>query len=156
MAGRRQFLGLAAAALAIAVASWFLFVETRKPGGGNLRPDDARLVALGKDLYAKHCASCHGANLEGAPNWREPLPNGRLPAPPHDASGHTWHHPDGLLIAITKAGPAKLVGGNHQSDMQGFEGVLSDEEIIAVLSFVKSTWPPEIRLRHDLLNRKKN
>jgi hypothetical protein len=45
-----------------------------------------------------------GANLEGQPNWKERQANGRLPAPPHDASGHTWHHPDAQLFGITKQG----------------------------------------------------
>ena len=53
-------------------------------------PDNRRLVALGKRIYAEHCASCHGANLEGQPNWRIRKPDGRMPAPPHDSSGHTW------------------------------------------------------------------
>src|SRR5205807_2276140 len=57
--------------------------ETTKPN-----PNDAALVARGKAIYAEHCAACHGANLEGQANWRSRLPNGRLPAPPHDASGH--------------------------------------------------------------------
>src|SRR3984893_6075924 len=46
-------------------------------------PNSASLVGRGKAVYAQYCASCHGANLEGQPNWRERQPNGRLPAPPH-------------------------------------------------------------------------
>src|SRR5690606_30865838 len=67
-----------------------------------LRPDDAAVTALGQKVYAAQCAACHGARLEGQPNWRVRGPDGRLPAPPHDASGHTWHHPDELLFRITK------------------------------------------------------
>ncbi|MCH2393077.1 MULTISPECIES: c-type cytochrome [Oceanibaculum] len=95
----------------------------------------------GRAIYAANCASCHGAKLEGQPDWKSRLPSGRLPAPPHDASGHTWHHPDGVLFRITKEGPAAVVGGGYQSDMPGFAGVLSDEDIHAVLDFIKSTWP---------------
>ena len=102
-------------------------------------------VALGHQLYAEHCASCHGASLEGQPHWKERLPNGRLPAPPHDASGHTWHHPDGMLFRIVKYGPAAIVGGNYESDMPAFEGVLADGEIRAVLGFIKSSWPERER-----------
>ncbi|WP_436088924.1 c-type cytochrome [Pararhizobium sp. LjRoot255] len=68
-------------------------------------------ATLGKTLYAKHCATCHGANLEGQRDWKRPLPSGRMPAPPHDASGHTWHHADGVLFRITREGPAAVVGG---------------------------------------------
>src|ERR671913_307202 len=65
-------------------------------------PQNPRAVALGREVYAARCASCHGANLEGAPNWQTPLPAGGMPAPPHDPSGHTWHHNDESLFATVK------------------------------------------------------
>lgn len=101
----------------------------------------AQTLALGGKLYAQHCASCHGARLEGQPNWRSRLPNGRMPAPPHDESGHTWHHPDEVLFGITKHGvvPPYAPPG-YQSDMPGFEGKLTDEEIRAVLAYIASHW----------------
>lgn len=101
---------------------------------------DGATIAQGKTLYAERCASCHGAKLEGQPNWQSPLPSGRLPAPPHDASGHTWHHPDGVLFRITREGAAAVVGGGYESDMPGFQGILGDEDIRAILAFIKSTW----------------
>ena len=64
----------------------------------------AERVDAGRVVYEAHCASCHGEKLEGQPNWRDRLPNGRLPAPPHDDSGHTWHHPFEVLFAITRNG----------------------------------------------------
>ncbi|MFD1912618.1 MULTISPECIES: c-type cytochrome [Paracoccaceae] len=56
----------------------------------------------GQQLYADNCASCHGASLEGQPDWRRRLDTGRMPAPPHDDSGHTWHHSDRMLFQITR------------------------------------------------------
>jgi S-disulfanyl-L-cysteine oxidoreductase SoxD len=125
---------------AIAIALW---TESTSPAD----PDDARQVARGKPIYDQHCASCHGARLEGQANWRIKLPNGRMPAPPHDASGHTWHHPDAILFGITKDGvvPGKYAPPNHQSDMPGFGKTLPDEDIWAVLAYIKSSWPPDIR-----------
>jgi len=117
-----------------------------------LRPEHAEIVALGSRLYADHCASCHGANLEGEANWRTRLANGRMPAPPHDETGHTWHHPDADLFRITKYGTEELVGGDYESDMAGYADALSDAQIIAVLSYIKSTWPEEIRAQHDQIN----
>ncbi|MDF1587438.1 c-type cytochrome [Marinimicrococcus flavescens] len=102
-------------------------------------------LAQGGQVYAESCASCHGARLEGRPDWQTPLPSGRLPAPPHDASGHTWHHGDGLLLRIIRDGTAAVVGGGYESDMPGFGGVLSEEEIRAVLAFIKSGWPERER-----------
>ena len=117
----------------------------RDPGsaGDNARADprDAQKVALGAKVYVQHCAACHGARLEGQPDWRRRLPNGRLPAPPHDESGHTWHHTDSVLFGITQHGlvpPYAPV--DYQSDMPAFAGKLSDEEIWAVLAHIKSKW----------------
>lgn len=147
----RKF-GFIAGSLAITGALGWFFLGQADTAGVRLRPDDATLVASGKTLYDEHCAACHGANLEGQPDWRQRLENGRLPAPPHDETGHTWHHPDGQLFALTKHGPAALVGGSYESDMPGYEGLLSDAQIIAVLSFIKSRWPADIRDRHDAMN----
>ena len=108
------------------------------------RPENSAQVSLGRSLYGQHCASCHSVALEGQPNWQTPLPSGRLPAPPHDATGHTWHHSDDELFTITRNGLGAVVPG-HGSDMPAFVGVLSDEEIRAVLAFIKSTWPERER-----------
>ena len=102
-------------------------------------------VRMGERLYQENCASCHGANLEGQLDWRSRLPNGRLPAPPHDASGHTWHHPDRVLFDIVKRGPAAIVGAGYESDMPGYEGVLTDDEITSIVDYIKSTWPDKER-----------
>jgi mono/diheme cytochrome c family protein len=113
--------------------------------------DDPRLVAEGRVIYAEHCASCHGKNLEGQANWKERLPNGRLPAPPHDASGHTWHHTDRQLFDLTKSGVSGILPG-YESDMPAFNLVLSDEQIWAVIAFIKNSWPKDIRSRQEQLN----
>jgi mono/diheme cytochrome c family protein len=75
-----------------------------------------------------------------------------LPAPPHDASGHTWHHPDRVLFDITKRGTAAVVGGGYESGMPGFGGTLTDAEIRATLAYIKSTWPRRVRETHDRIN----
>ncbi len=138
-------LGLLAAAfaflvVAITAALWF----EDKPLAD---PNDPQQVTRGKSVYVQHCAFCHGVRLEGQPNWRERLPSGRMPAPPHDASGHTWHHPDAMLFGMIKYGlvPGKYAPPGYQSDMQAFGGVLSDEQIWAVLAYIKSSWPEKIR-----------
>ena len=102
-------------------------------------------MALGAKVYAQNCAACHGAKLEGQPDWKSRLPNGRLPAPPHDDSGHTWHHADPVLVAIVKNGlvPPYATPG-YESDMPAFGGKLTDEDIWAVLAFLKSHWSQEV------------
>ncbi len=103
----------------------------------------------GERLYQENCASCHGANLQGQADWRSRLPTGRLPAPPHDASGHTWHHTDRVLLDIVKRGTAAIVGNGYESDMPGFKEVLTDEEITAIIDYIKSTWPDRIRASQE-------
>lgn len=142
--------GLVAIAAAIAIAAAMLMRP--ETGTGSADPSDATQVNLGRAAYAAECASCHGVNLEGQPNWRQRLPNGRLPAPPHDASGHTWHHPDRVLFEITRDGIAAHAPPGYESDMPAFGGRLSDVDIWAVLAFIKSTWPADIRARQDRLS----
>lgn len=137
-------------AVLAAVAVWWMDHTATATG---IDVSNVKFVAQGRALYAKECAACHGKNLEGQiRDWRSRLPDGSLPAPPHDATGHTWHHPDSLLFEITKLGRLKASGGAARSNMPGFEDKLSDEEIWAVLSFIKSQWPDSIRRRHDQLN----
>ena len=109
--------------------------------------DDQQIAAVahGRELYLDNCASCHGQALEGQPQWRERLANGRMPAPPHDETGHTWHHSDEQLFRITHDGVAAIVGGDYQSDMPAFGGTLTDHEILTVLDYIKSTWPERER-----------
>jgi mono/diheme cytochrome c family protein len=66
-------------------------------------------------------------------------------APPHDASGHTWHHPDDMLFEITKWGTDAVVPGPNKSNMPGFSETLGDEDVWAVLAYIKSRWPQELR-----------
>jgi mono/diheme cytochrome c family protein len=119
---------------------------------------DQKQIALGKSIYVQHCATCHGMKLEGQPNWRERMPNGRMPAPPHDDSGHTWHHPDAVLFGITKHGltPPYAPPG-YASDMPAFAGTLSDGEIGAVLAYIASNWSAEVlKLRAEMVANARN
>ncbi len=142
-----RWLALSAAALGtvvVVLAALWLFVLG---DGEAMRADasDRQLVRRGEVQYQLHCASCHGANLEGQPNWRERDENGFLPAPPHDVTGHTWHHTDALLFDVTKYGSTAVVGSDYKSNMPGFEDKMSDGEIWAVLAYIKSTWPADIQ-----------
>lgn len=133
--------------LAVLGAAWFW-------RGGAIDPGDARQVARGAELYAAHCAQCHGAQLQGEPDWRVRKPSGELPAPPHDSSGHTWHHTDEQLFAMTKYGMTRVAPPDYKSAMPAFVGRLTDDDIRAVIAFIKSTWPEDIRHRQENLRGK--
>lgn len=97
---------------------------------------EAEAVARGAGLYAEYCAGCHGVRLEGASNWKSPLPDGSYPPPPHDASGHTWHHPDGQLRDIVLRGGGPVYGGT----MPAFGDRLSGDQVEAILTYIKDRW----------------
>jgi mono/diheme cytochrome c family protein len=102
--------------------------------------DNYEEVGLGRQAYQQNCAVCHGVRGEGQPGWQIKGPDGRYPPPPHDSTGHTWHHSDGLLFRIVKKGGASLNIPGFQSGMPAFEQRLSDEEIRAVINYLKTFW----------------
>lgn len=110
---------------------------------------DQTAVANGEVLYGRYCLACHGANLEGQPNWRERDSAGYLPAPPHDQSGHTWHHADQQLFTIVKGGIAAIAGADYRTTMRAFNEQMNDDEIWSVLAYIKSSWPQEIIEAHN-------
>jgi mono/diheme cytochrome c family protein len=145
----------AIAAVALGIVAVEGSIRAASPGP-MANPADAELVALGEQVYARQCASCHGADLEGQPDWQRQLPDGGMPAPPHDASGHTWHHPDVLLFGITKFGGQALAPAGFKSNMPAFADQLSDREIWAVLAFIKSCWPADIQAAQQQRNKIQN
>jgi len=126
---------------AIAALGWTVLSPVAQTAMAQTRNDDA---VAGQILYQENCASCHGANLEGEPDWRSAKEDGLLPAPPHDETGHTWHHGEGLLFNYTKLGGKEALasqGIDFNSGMPGFADQLSDQQIWDILAYIKSTWP---------------
>ena len=108
-----------------------------------------RDLVRGQALYAEQCASCHGAELQGQPNWQRQTDDGTMPAPPHDETGHTWHHDNRLLFSYTKLGGQGALAErgitNFKSGMPGFADVISYEEIWDILAYIRSTWPERVQ-----------
>ena len=144
--------------LATYIACLAVYASQRGAVSDRLNVVDTALVSAGKTVYATHCAACHGAQLEGQPDWRRAGPDGRLPAPPHDESGHTWHHPDEYLIHVVDKG---IVAGvdrppDYLGNMPAFGAVLSKAQTVAVLSYIKSTWSPDHRAWQEATNEATN
>lgn len=108
-----------------------------------------RDLTNGQVQYGNQCASCHGADLEGQPDWRSPDENGVLPAPPHDETGHTWHHDNQLLFEYTRLGGEEALAARgvmgFASGMPGFGDALADEDIWDILAYIRSTWPDRVQ-----------
>lgn len=136
--------GAIVAAVLLAAVSGYIGMT---PSGTNfIDPSDQTLVTQGRAIYANHCAACHGPSMQGQANWRQRMPNGRLPAPPHDQTGHTWHHPDAQLVDMVRNGlvPGRTAPEGYVSDMPAYKEILSEDEIIAVIAYIKSTWPADV------------
>ncbi len=142
---RRKQAGIVAVIAVVLLGTLLFAYDKFSTSTGYIDPVDHTLVLRGQQVYANNCAACHGAKLEGQANWRERLPNGRLPAPPHDASGHTWHHSDAVLLDLIKNGlvPGVTAPEGYESDMPAFKGRLSDQDIVAVTAYIKSVWSPQ-------------
>ena len=153
--GKMKFVYFSAfGAVSVLLVSVYFFSTPSGMGSQEieLEPNNKNLIMVGYGVYLKNCASCHGIKLEGQKNWRSRDAAGYLPAPPHDETGHTWHHSDRYLFNMTKYGIEKIIGKTYPNNMPAYERLLSDNEIIAVLSYIKSTWPKNIRKRHDQIN----
>lgn len=144
---------LVVAAMAlIGVAFVFVAPHVSEPTGEPLLDwrNDA-VVARGATLYAEQCVSCHGF-IDGPSKANEVNKIGDA-APSHGADGHTWEHPDFALVQLTKTGEvAELCRDVSESDMPEFGQALSDREIVDVLTYIKSTWSEDIRMKHDEIN----
>lgn len=102
-------------------------------------------VELGRQLYAQHCAQCHGVGAQGAANWQKPGPDGKMPPPPLNGTGHAWHHPMRDLVSVIQNGTP----GN----MPAWRDKLSGDDTRAVIAWFQSLWPGEIYAAWDRMDR---
>ena len=105
---------------------------------------DIATLEQGRHLYNTYCTACHGINGEGQfPNTiNNTDSSGRYGAPPHNETGHTWNHPDTTLIQYIKNG--KWTNPDEYLPMPAFSN-LSDQEITAIISYIKTMWTDEQR-----------
>lgn len=141
---RRQVLLLGVGAVLLLALAALTVFSLRSEAVPSIDHADTTVVALGQQVYQAQCAGCHGANLEGQEKWQDRDPSGLIKAPPHDETGHTWHHGDAYLFDSVKQGGARLSADVGISPMPAYRNVLSNEEIAASLAYIKSTWPAEI------------
>lgn len=127
----------AAAVGLLALASWADAGATPEP----LRSFDQ--ITAGRAIYRQNCASCHGIRGEGAPNWERPDARGEMPPPPHNASGHTWKHGDGMLYRLVHDGWRDPFNKTSRLTMPSFGTQLTPLEIRSVIAYIKTMWTSE-------------
>lgn len=121
------------AAAVVTVSTGGHTMSVRFPALAAAEPPAPALAAKGEPVYRAQCASCHGAGLEGQAGWQTAAAKVEdKKAPPLDATGHAWLHSDDDLALSVRNGSAP---------MPAFAGTLSEDDIRAVVAYMKSTWP---------------
>lgn len=119
--------------------------------GGHLADADNRATVLqGRQIYQRQCAACHGRSLQGQPLWQLQDAFAGRRAPAHDQTGHTWLHADEDLFRMIKLGRFDEAG--PATFMPAFQDRLSDGDILAVIAFIKASWPVGLRVAQSTLN----
>ncbi len=149
MHAKLQMLILTCTAFVVAAGGTYFFTSASQTFD-----DDPAQVAAGAVQYAAHCASCHGAKGEGQSGWETNSTAEKPLAPAHDATGHTWQHPDSSIFDLIKTGISDTSCITLADDaMPRFNNALSDHEILDIIAYLKSTWPRHIREQHEAINR---
>ncbi len=112
--------------------------------------DDKQQIEQGRELFKKNCAVCHGLKGAGKPglDWQKRLADGSFPPPPLNGTAHTWHHSPKLLDRIIAEG-GKMYGKAYKGWMPAFGDRLNAKERLAIIKYLHSLWPKQIRKRYD-------
>ncbi len=107
---------------------------------------DSEQITQGRVYYEETCAKCHGISGEGmfpeAP--LEPDASGRYGAPPHNSTGHTWHHTDELLLRyVLEGGFADL---SNFYPMPRWDDLYDREKAALIIAYIKTMWTDEQRI----------
>jgi mono/diheme cytochrome c family protein len=108
-------------------------------------PRNAQRIEASRSVYLAQCASCHGARAEGQANWDRPDAAGDMPAPPHNADGHTWKHSDAMLYRIVRDGWRDPYNKTQRLTMPAFGKTLSPQQMRDVIGYLKTLWTTEQR-----------
>lgn len=103
--------GSAGRCLGLAALAGFMMFVT-------IAPAFAADVIKGSQIYAKHCAACHGPNGISV-----------MPGAPHLARGERLMQSDLSLLASFKAG---------KNAMPAYVGILTDREILDVIAYSRT------------------
>ncbi len=108
------------------------------PAGGRFDPAS---IARGAELYAQHCAQCHGPQAQGHPDWQTPSDGSFAAAPPLNGTGNDWKRNRGELVAVIKDGVVRKDG---VLVMPAWKQRLSERDIDDIIVWFQSQWPPPV------------
>lgn len=130
----RRLTGWLAPVVGIGAIAWIVYIEHIGTWPLGADPEDATQVALGERVYAKQCAACHGADLEGSAGA----------APPLDGASASARRSDAAFLDVTKAGAGRVTADGSLA-MPAFNRQLTDAQMLNALAYIKSRWPAEVR-----------
>jgi mono/diheme cytochrome c family protein len=90
------------------------------------------LISLGKTVYDARCASCHGAQGEGRPPHWPPLANNQ--------SIEMESAVNAIRMVLNGGYPPGTERNPRPYGMPPFAGLLSDNEVAAVVSYIRTAW----------------
>jgi mono/diheme cytochrome c family protein len=142
----RQVLPLALAGLLLlAAAGWTAARISSDRASLFADANDAAMTTRGAHTYWRQCRGCHGSYLQGQPFWQLVDANYGRRAPALDETGRAWRRSDEDLFHIIKFGRYAERPQTLGSQMPAFQGWLDDQDTLAVLAYVKASWPLGLR-----------
>ncbi|QQS45429.1 MAG: c-type cytochrome [Acidobacteriota bacterium] len=99
-------------------------------------PSNAETIEAGRQLYQRHCASCHGPKGKGDGGMA--LSGGT----PSDLTDDVWDYgsTDGEIFVVIRDGVS--------SDMLGYKEKLKDEQIWRIVNFIRDLGPKKEKVTH--------
>jgi len=94
--------------------------------------ESSLLISLGRTVYDKNCASCHGLQGEGKPPHWPPLANNQ--------SIEMQSAVNPIRMVLNGGYPPGTKGNPMPYGMPPFAGLLSDNEVAAVVSYIRTAW----------------
>lgn len=117
-----------------AMAVYLKSLPKSQPESGDApgRSASPRFAERGAKLYEQHCTACHGDRGEGVAGAYPPLAGNRAVTLPVTAN----------LVQVVLGGgfPPATAGNPRPFGMPPFATVLSDEDVAAVISHIRSAW----------------
>ncbi len=96
------------------------------------RAENSLLLSLGKTVYDTHCASCHGSDGRGMPPAYPPLAGNQ--------SIQMTSAVNPIRMVLNGGFPPGTEGNPKPYGMPPFAQLLSDDEVAAVVTYIRTTW----------------
>lgn len=111
-----------------------IYNEHQKPSKQAATGPTITPAMLGKRVFTANCMACHQANGQGVPGVYPPLAGSEFVLKPE----HEKHIIKIVLHGLN--GPITVKGANFNNAMTPFGGLLKDDQIANVLTYVRSEW----------------